>query len=277
MSGRLDGKVAIITGGLSGIGLASVEVFIEEGARVAVADLHDGAGAALEARFPGRLVFVKTDVTDEGAVESLVERTIARFERLDVMFNNAGAGGDYSPLVDLKASSLDQAHALLVRAVFAGHKYAARQFIRQRSGGSIITTGSAASAEGGWSGAAYTIGKTAILGIMRAAVAELSPLGIRTNVLMPGAILTPILATAMGVPKPRAEEFLEFVAERFATFHPIGRMGLPRDVAEAALFLASDASTFISGAAIPVDGGATAVTLGGFGPDLLRATQEFLA
>jgi NAD(P)-dependent dehydrogenase (short-subunit alcohol dehydrogenase family) len=276
MTGQLQGKVAIITGGASGIGLASVESFIDAGARVVVADIQDEMGAALQAKFKNDLLYVRADVTNDDAVKGMVQRAVDRFGKLDVMFNNAGAGGDFAPFLELSPGGLDRTLALLTRAVHAGHKYAALQFMKQKSGGSIITTGSAASFEGGWSGAAYTIAKHAVIGIVRAAVAELSPYGIRANAICPGVIMTPIMASALGVPKDRSDEFIAFLAKRFATFHPIGRVGWPRDIAQAAVFLASDASEFITGATLPVDGGASAVTLGCFGVDAAKATQEFL-
>ncbi|MDB6083857.1 MAG: short chain dehydrogenase family protein, partial [Gammaproteobacteria bacterium] len=223
MTQQLEGKVAIITGGASGIGLASVESFIEEGARVVVADIQDEAGAALETKFKNELLYVRTDVSDDDAVKGLVQRAVDRFGKLDVMFNNAGAGGDFAAFVELSPGGLDRTLALLTRAVHAGHKYAALQFMKQGSGGSIITTASAASFEGGWSAAAYTIAKHAVIGIVRAAVAELSPLGIRANAICPGVIMTPIMASAFGVPKERSDEFIAFLSARFAAFHPIGR------------------------------------------------------
>jgi len=277
MAGKLEGKVAAITGGTSGIGLGSVELFVEEGARVVVGDIQDDLGRALEAKYKGDVRYVHIDVTDDDAVKALVQATVDRFGKLDAMFNNAGDGGDFAPLIDLSPKSFDRSLALLTRAVLSGHQHAARQFRKQGTGGSIITTASAASLQGGWSGAAYTIGKHAVIGIVRQATAELSPFGIRSNAICPGVIMTPIMAKALGVPMTRSDEFLQFLAKRFAKVHPIGRVGYPRDVADAAVFLAGDCSTFITGAALPVDGGAVAVNMGTFGADAALATREFLA
>lgn len=277
MAGRLEGKVAVITGGVSGIGLGAVELFVEEGARVVIGDIQNDLGAALEARYKNQVRYVPTDVTDDAAVGALVREAVGCFGKLDAMYNNAGAGGDFSPMIELSAASLDKSFALLARSVLSGHQHAARQFKKQGTGGSIITTASAASFQGGWSGAAYTICKHAVIGIVRQATAELSPLGIRSNAICPGVIMTPIMAKALGVPMERSEEFLRFLTKRFARAHPIGRVGFPRDIAEAAVFLASDSSTFITGAALPVDGGASAVNLGTFGADAAQATKEFLA
>jgi len=277
MAGRLSDKVAVITGGTSGMGLASVELFVAEGARVVVGDIQDGAGRELQARFPDKVLYQRTDVTDDAAIEALVGAAVARFGKLDVMFNNAGAPGDFSPMLELTDSGFDKTMVLLTRSVMSGHKYAARQFRKQGSGGSIISTASAAGLQGGWSAAAYTVAKHAVVGIVRQATAELGPLGIRSNAICPGIIMTPIMPSAFGVPKERAQEFLEFLARRFGHVQPIGRVGQPNDIAEAALFLASDGSAFITGIALPVDGGSTAVTLGSFGPQAMAATQEFLA
>lgn len=277
MTGRLDGKVAVITGGTSGIGLGSVELFVAEGSRVVVGDIQDDLGTALQSRYPETVAYVHSDVTDDSAVKFLVQTAVDRFGKLDVMFNNAGTGGDFAPIIDLTAAGFDKTIALLTRSVLSGHQHAARQFQKQGTGGSIITTASAASLQGGWSGAAYTIAKHAVIGIVRQATAELALMGIRSNAICPGVIMTPILASALGVPKVRSDEFLRFLTKRFANVHPIGRVGLPRDVAEAAVFFASDSSTFITGTILPVDGGATAVAMGSFGADAAKAAEEFLA
>ena len=277
MAGKLTGKVAVVTGGVSGIGLATVELFVAEGARVAVGDIQDKAGATLQNRFPDDVLFVHTDVTAEDSIASLVQSAVDRFGKLDVIFNNAGAGGDFAPMVDLTTEGYEKTLALLTRAVFYGHKHAARQFVKQGTGGSIISTASAAGLQGGWSGAAYTIGKHAVVGVVRQATAEFGPLGIRSNAICPGVIMTPIMASAFGVPAERSEEFQEFLAKRFAKLAPIGRVGRPRDIAEVVVFLASDASAFVTGAVLPIDGGATAVMLGSFATDAAQAAAEFLA
>ena len=187
MAGKLDGKVAVITGGASGIGLASVELFVAEGARVVVGDIQDDLGAALQASFPRDVLYRRCDIMDDAAIGALVGAAVHRFGKLDVMFNNAGAGGDFSPMIDLTPTGLDKTLALLTRSVLSGHTHAARQFRSQGSGGSIITNASAAALEGGWSAAAYTIAKHAVLGIVRQATAEFGPLGIRSNAICPAS------------------------------------------------------------------------------------------
>lgn len=275
MTGLLEGKVAIVTGGTSGIGLASVERFIAEGAKVSIADIQDDLGTSIVERLGDDAMYVHTDVTDETAIEALVEATAARFGRLDVMFNNAGAQGDPSSMLELGSEGFDKTLALLTRSVLLGHKYAARQFQAQGSGGSIISTASAAALQGGWSAAGYTIAKHAVIGVVRQAVAELAPLGIRSNAIAPGVIMTPIMARSFGVPLEEAVPFADFLAERLGSSQPLGRTGTGDDIAKVATFLASDLSEYVTGATIPVDGGATAVTQGSFATDVVAAAAEY--
>ncbi|MGD9661968.1 MAG: SDR family NAD(P)-dependent oxidoreductase [Porticoccaceae bacterium] len=275
--GKLANKVAVITGGVSGIGLATVELFVAEGASVVVGDIQDDLGNALEARFPGKVVYKFTDVTDDLAVEALVQTAVDRFGKLDIMFNNAGSGGDRAAIVDLTAEGMSQTLALLTSSVVSGHKYAGRQFLKQGTGGSIISTASAAGIEGGWSSAAYTVAKHSVLGIVRQAVAEFGRNNIRSNAICPGVIMTPIMASAFGVAADKAAEFETFLAARLAQTQPGGRVGYPKDIAEVAVFLGSDSSAYVNGAVIPVDGGCTAVTMGTFAAEAVQAAEDFLA
>jgi NAD(P)-dependent dehydrogenase (short-subunit alcohol dehydrogenase family) len=277
MAGLLDGKVAIVTGGTSGIGLATVERFVSEGARVAIADIQDDLGSSIAQRLGEAVIYIHTDVTDEAAIEALVAATVERFGKLDVMYNNAGAQGDPSPITEISAAGFDRTLALLTRSVLLGHKYAARQFQAQGTGGSIVSTASAAALQGGWSAAGYTIAKHAIVGIVRQSVAELAPLGIRSNAIAPGIIMTPIMARSFGVPIEQAEEFAAFLADRLGSTQPLGRVGFADDIAKVATFLASDLSEYVTGTVIPVDGGATAVTQGTFATEVVAAAQAFSA
>ncbi|MEU2599885.1 glucose 1-dehydrogenase [Streptomyces hirsutus] len=277
MTGLLDGKVAIITGGASGIGRASVERFVAEGAKVVIADIQDELGASIADRLGDAALYARTDVTDEAAIEALVATTVERFGKLDVMFNNAGAQGDASPITELSAAGFDKTLALLTRSVVLGHKYAARQFQAQGTGGSIVTTASAAGLQGGWSAAGYTIAKHAIVGVVRQAVAELAPLGIRSNAIAPGIIMTEIMARTFGVPLEEADGFSAFLADRLGSTQPLGRVGFPEDIAKAAVFLASDLSDYVTGTVIPVDGGATSITQGTFATEVVAAAQEYNA
>jgi NAD(P)-dependent dehydrogenase (short-subunit alcohol dehydrogenase family) len=275
MAGLLENKVAIVTGGTSGIGRASVERFVAEGAAVAIADIQDDAGNALAEELGDAAAYVRTDVTDAAALAAVVDSTVQRFGRLDVMFNNAGAQGDPSSLWDVEAEGFDKTLALLTRSVVLGHRFAAQQFRAQGSAGSIITTASAAALQGGWSAASYTIAKHAVVGVVRQAAAELAPAGIRSNAIAPGIIMTPIMARSFGVAPERAEEFAEFLAERLGATQPLQRVGFADDIAKVATFLASDLSDYVVGTVIPVDGGATAVTQGSFATDVVAAAEEF--
>lgn len=277
MAGQLDGKVAVITGGTSGIGQASVERFVVEGARVVVGDIQDQAGKELADRHPGQVSYVHTDVTEEAQIEALIDATVHEFGTLDVMFNNAGAAGDPSLITELTPEGFDDTVALLARSVLLGHKHAARRFQQQGTGGSIISTSSAAGFQGGWSTAGYTISKHAVLGVVRQSVAELAPLGVRSNAICPGVVATPIMARTFGIPAERAEEFSKYMDTALGDVQPIGRLGRAEDIANVAVFLASDAAQLITGAGIPVDGGATAVTQNGFGQRATQAGTDFLA
>jgi NAD(P)-dependent dehydrogenase (short-subunit alcohol dehydrogenase family) len=259
MAGRLDGKVAVITGGTSGIGAASADLFVREGARVVIAGRNDANGAAMESAHAGSIVYQKTEVRDDRQIAALVDRAVDHFGRLDVFFNNAGAQGELADFFDIEPDPFDDAMRYLLGAYVSGHKYAARQFRSQGSGGSIISTSSAAGLLGGYAPLSYTSAKHAISGLAKAATAELGPYGIRSNVISPGVTLGPMNAESNGVPREEAEAYIDFVGERAAQLQPLGRVGRPVDIAHAAVFFASDESSWISGVTLAVDGGATSV------------------
>jgi NAD(P)-dependent dehydrogenase (short-subunit alcohol dehydrogenase family) len=277
MADRLAGKVAIITGGTSGIGLATTELFLSEGAKVVVGDIQDELGADLESRFGDSIRFVHTDVSDESQVEALVDAAVDRFDKLDIMYNNAGAGGDPAGFLDLTAAGLDKTLRLLTGSVVSGHTFASRQFKKQGTGGAIVSTASGAALEGGWAGTSYTIAKHAVVGVVHQAAAQLAAFGIRSNAIAPGIIMTPILARGFGVPVDRSGEFEGFLSDKLKDYQPLGRVGRPTDIAKAALFLASDDAEWITGVVLPVDGGSYAVTQSTFARDAYIGAQEFLA
>ena len=253
MAGRLEGKVAVITGGGNGIGRATVLRFLEEGARVVIADLNEQTGSetlalAKQAGAESRTRFVRTDVAREADVEAAVALATKDFGRLDVMFNNAGVAGAFGPITDITEEDWDYTFDVLVKGVFFGMKHAARALKAQGRGGVIVSTASIAGLSGGDGPQAYSASKAAVINLTRAVAVELAPQRIRVNAICPGGVLTPLLhrgnADAM---RPVLEKF-----------QPWPEAGLPEHIAGAALFLASDDAAFVTGEALVVDGGALA-------------------
>lgn len=277
MAGRLAGKVAVITGGANGIGRATAEAFVAEGAKVVVGDLADEQGRELESKYDRELTYQHADVTVESDIEALVATAVAKYGRLDIMFNNAGTGGDPAPIQEITADGFNSTMNLLATSVALGHKYAARQFIAQGSGGSIISTSSVAGLQGGQSTFAYTAAKHAVVGIVREATAQLAPLGIRSNAIAPGITMTPILGRALGVPREKDDEFKSFLAERLADKQPAGRVGQPEDIAGAVVYLASDEAAWVTGIVLPVEGGQTSISMGGWVAAAVEAGTEFVS
>jgi NAD(P)-dependent dehydrogenase (short-subunit alcohol dehydrogenase family) len=256
MAGRLGGKVALITGGCSGIGLGTVELFLAEGASVIAADLQDDKGAMLEKRFPKTLRYVHCDVTVEGDIAAACALASEAFGGLDVLFNNAGHAGMPGGLETLTAEGWDAIFAVLVRGPALGMKHA-RAAMLARGGGSIINTASIAGLQAGWGPLAYSTAKAAVIHLSRCAAAELSPHKIRVNAICPGLIATSIFGTALGMPREGADQMAALVAQNAAVAQPIPKPGLPADIAAAALYLASDDSQFVTGTHLVVDGGIT--------------------
>jgi NAD(P)-dependent dehydrogenase (short-subunit alcohol dehydrogenase family) len=247
---ELDGKVAIITGGASGIGAASVRLFVEEGARVVIADMQRERGEALAAELGKAATFVSCEVRQEDQVKAVVDAAVGRFGRLDCIFNNAGFGGALGPIDEIAADEFDLTFDVLVRGVFLGMKHAIPA-LRRQGGGSIINTGSIAGVTAGRGPIVYSAAKAAVIHLTKAAAMQLGPDSIRANSICPGVIATPLAANTVGKPDKLIEERIE----GFATLQPIPRAGLPRDIAQMAVFLASDRSSFVTGQAIVVDGG----------------------
>jgi NAD(P)-dependent dehydrogenase (short-subunit alcohol dehydrogenase family) len=252
MPGRLDGKVALITGGANGIGRATVLRFLAEGARVVAADLNEVTGRELldlaaRAGHASRVRFLRTDVAQEADVEAAVKRAVSEFGRLDCVFNNAGVAGAFGPITHVSAEDWDYTFAVLVRGVFLGIKHGAR-VMKAQGGGSLISTASVAGLSGGDGPQAYSAAKAAVINLTRAAAVELAPDKIRVNAICPGAILTPLIHR--GSP--------EALAPILEKAQPWPEAGQPEHIAATALFLASEESRFVTGAALIVDGGLTA-------------------
>lgn len=252
--GRLNGKVAVITGAASGIGRESAGLFAREGARVVIADI-DGEGgerAASEIRGEGgEATFCRTDVTDEASVRTAVETATARYGRLDVMFNNAGISV-IKPTIEMTVEEWDRIQAVNLRGVFLGCKHAISIMMRQRDG-SVINTASNAGLVGRPNYGAYCASKGGVVLLTKSLAVDCARYRVRVNAIAPGSILTP-LARAIFLSKPDPEVAMQ----RLADAAPAKRLGTPSDIAYAALYLASDESAFVMGAVLPVDGGRTA-------------------
>jgi NAD(P)-dependent dehydrogenase (short-subunit alcohol dehydrogenase family) len=251
--GRLDGKVAVITGAASGIGRASAMRFAAEGAAVVITDLNAQGGEQAVAeckRAGGHAVFQRVDVTNEADIKAAVERAVSEFGKLDVIFNNAGLAGALGRIEDTTIENWDRTMAILLRAVFLGMKYAVPE-MRKAGGGSIISTASIAGLRGGAGPHAYSAAKAAVINLTRSVALEVGKDRIRVNCICPGGINTPLIANNV----PGGYE----VADRFLkNIQPIPRAGAPEDIAAMAAFLASDDAEWITGAAMVVDGGYTA-------------------
>ena len=243
--------VAIITGGASGIGLASVLRLAKAGYRVIAADYNIAAGEKAIGETNGKATLTKVDVRSEEDVAKVVEEAMTKFGRLDVMFNNAGVGGAFGALADLEAEDWDYTFEVLVRGVFFGMKHASKVM---KAGGSIINTGSAAAYNGGFGPLAYSAAKAAVVSMSRSAAVELGPRMIRVNTICPGGIRTPLLDNGRG-------DKLDAI---LPAGQPMPRWGQPDDIAKLVEFLAGPNSEFISGEQILVDGGLIAA---GPGPD----------
>ena len=267
MSAQLDGRVAVVTGGASGIGRATVLRFLAEGANVVMGDLNREAGDGLVAEVgdAGRLAFIRTDVAEEHDVAALVGAAVERHGRLDVVFNNAGIGGAFGPLTDIDVEHWDRTFAVLTRSVFLGIKHGARAMIGQGDGGSIINTASIAGLTGGGGPQAYSAAKAAVVNLTYNAAMELAPHRIRVNAICPGVIFTPL---AIG-------RNVGALAHTVDVMQPWPDRGRSEDIAGAALWLAGDDSTFVTGEAIRVDGGLLAGTRMAAGVDPRGTWQRY--
>jgi NAD(P)-dependent dehydrogenase (short-subunit alcohol dehydrogenase family) len=243
--GRIDGKVAIVTGGASGIGAATCRRFVAEGARVVVADIADEAGTALAGELGAAAAFRHTDVGVLADLEAVVAFAVERFGGLDVIHNNAvWSAGGYVHEID--AAAWDQSLRVMLTGVFYGMK-AAIPAMLARGGGSIINTSSIEGIVAEILAAPYNTAKAGMINLSRTVAIEYGRVNIRSNCICPGVVDTPLAAMLMAIaPKPRAAIEAE---------HAIGRLIRPDEIANVALFLASDESSAVTGAAIVVDGG----------------------
>lgn len=243
MGGELDGRVAVVTGGSSGIGRATVELFVAQGARVVVADVDRERGEDLAAALGDAAAFRETDVADPDQVAGLVAFAVARFGGLHVMCNNAGVPSSFRRLLDNELADFQRVMAVNVLGVLAGMRHAARHMVGH-GGGAIVNTASMGALTGGASPIVYRASKAAVLQATRSAAIDLAEHGIRVNGVAPGHVATGITGYDLG----RVVEVSQ----------PLQREGTPGDVAEVVLFLASDRAAHVTGVVVPVDGGTAA-------------------
>ncbi len=250
---RLQGKVAVITGGASGIGAASVSRFIQEGARVVIGDIQRGPGEAFAAQFGDKAAFAVCDVTKEEQVAALVDLAVSHFGQLDIMFNNAGIVGAVGPIDTTPGPEWNLTIDILLNGVFYGMKHAAR-VMKPRGTGSIISMASTAGLMGGLGPHAYAAAKHAVVGLTKNVGAELCRFGIRVNSIAAASMATPMVASVLTGDPSNIEEAKRILAAA----SPIrDRPGLAEDVANAALWLASDESGYTNGHTLTTDAGIT--------------------
>jgi NAD(P)-dependent dehydrogenase (short-subunit alcohol dehydrogenase family) len=251
---RLVNKVALVTGGASGIGEATVRLFVAEGASVVIADVQDDRGQRLAGELGARAAYAHADVSREADVQAAVDAAVGRFTRLDCIFNNAGSVGVGGRIAEVTVDGFDETLGVLLRGVFLGMKHAAPVMKRQ-GGGSIISTASVAGLRTGLGPHVYSAAKAAVIHLTRSVAMELGEHNIRVNCICPGGIATPIFGKGLGLSPERAEEIVPLMKGVLENLQPIKRAGVPDDIAQAALWLASDDSTFVNGHALVVDGG----------------------
>ena len=252
MGERLLNKTALITGGASGIGEGTARMFVDEGARVVIADMQDEAGQALATELGDAALFVHCNVTSEDDVAAAVDFAVAEFGSLDVMFNNAGIVGPVGRIAETDVDAWDNGISINLRGVFLGTKHAARVMTQQGSG-VIINTSSTAGILGGLGPHSYTAAKHGVIGLTKSVANELAPQGIRVNAISPGNTVTAMTAAVTTGDAGAIDK----ANDRIASMSPLGYAGVPADIAAAALYLASDDSRYVSGHTLVVDAGQT--------------------
>lgn len=261
--GQLEGMVAVITGAASGMGLATAQRFVDEGASVVIADFNADVGEAAAGELGDAVRFVRCDVARDDDVAAAVALAVGAFGRLDIMFNNAGIGGAFGPITEIESDDWDATFAVLLRGVFLGTKHAARVLIDQGDGGVIINTASVAGQGGGGGPQAYSAAKAGVINLTESTAVELAPHAIRVNAICPGLIFTPLM-----------HQGDEAEAERvMSELQPYPKRGEGADIAGAAVWLAGPDSAFVTGTSITVDGGISAAGTRLFGR--LNGTTKF--
>jgi NAD(P)-dependent dehydrogenase (short-subunit alcohol dehydrogenase family) len=248
--GKLEGKVAVITGGAGGIGTAAVRLFCQEGARVVFADIDDAKGELLAKEVGEGAIFQRADVTSEAEISALIERAGSEFGGLDIMFSNAGGFGARGSLTEIEVADFDATLALLIRSVFLGMKHAGAVMLEQGSG-AILNTASISATTPGYGPHIYQAAKAAVVTLSQSAALEFAEKGVRVNCVSPGGVPTPLISNALGV----GDDAMQGIAKGMSYGVPMGRTATPEDIARAAVFLCSDDAEYITAQNLVVDGG----------------------
>ncbi|EJL24803.1 SDR family NAD(P)-dependent oxidoreductase [Novosphingobium sp. AP12] len=279
MSKELAGKVAVITGGASGIGRATVELFAAEGAKVVIADVADAAGEALAKSLGDSVVYQHTDVSEPAAMQALVDTAVTRFGGLDVMFNNAGISTKpYASFVDDELDDFDRVMRVNVLGPMLGTRNAARIMKARGMGGVILNNASIAGTLAGIGMMTYRASKAALIQFSKSSAIDLAQHGIRVNCIVPGHVRTELSSFGQtGADAALAARIEEGVNAVYLSNQLIKRRGEPEDVAQVALFLASDRSRHMTGAVLPVEGGVTVGDPVNHLQDILAARADAMA
>ena len=256
MTGRLDGKVAVITGAASGIGRATTQRFVDEGCKVVVADLQEDVGAAFAAELGDAATFAACNVVNEDEVAAAIAEATNRWGRLDVVYANAGFVGATGPMESISSDEYDKTMNVLLRGVFYTIKHAAPVMGEQQSG-SMIATASVCGLQPGIGAHIYTVAKAGVISMMQSMALEMAEYGVRSNAICPGYIATSLMAGRMRsqVDDDETARRLDKSRDIMGQSQPMHRVGEPDDIANMALFLASDESQWVTGTAQVVDGG----------------------
>lgn len=250
MTGLVEGKVALVTGAGSGIGRAACEAFAREGASVVVTDVDEKGGAetvSLIKKAGGKAIFIRCDVSRAAEVEASVAGAVKAYGKLDCAFNNAGLAGEFKRLAESTEENFDLNYRVNLKGVFLGMKYQILQFMKQGTGGAIVSTASIAGLAGAKQVAAYCAMKHGVVGLTKTAALEYATKNIRVNAVCPGMIDTPLLEAQLAGN--------EGMRRAMMASEPVGRFGVPMEVGNTVVWLCSDQASFVTGHAMPVDGG----------------------
>ncbi len=274
--GRLDGKVAVVTGGCSGIGLATVERLVQEGARVLVADVQEDAGRQVVAGLGDAVRFRRCDVTQDADIAGTMRDAVDAWGGLDIVFNNAGSGGARAPIDEITAEEWDATQALLLRSVALGIRHAAPH-LKARGGGAIVNTASVAGLQAGFSPIAYAVAKAGVIHLTKVAAAELARYRVRVNAICPGFIMTNIFTASTGITGQAAERVKAVLVDMAPRIQPTAVPGSPGHIADACVFLVSDEAAFVTGTHLLVDGGLTIGPRNAWDPEAPSPIRDVVA